>query len=96
METNEILRIMNATIKMVVDYMEEQKRINEEALKPYETNPVLDSDTDTQIKRMRERHAAALRHDIHELNRHIAVIKKMVPPAEALSTVEKLAKNRRK
>jgi protein subunit release factor A len=61
----------------IVEYLEEQKSINEDALKAYE--PMIIQDSDAEIRNMREREAIKIRDRITELKRHIAVIKKMYP-----------------
>lgn len=63
--------------KNIIEYLEEEKTINENALKAYDSAPIQDSDP--EIRKMREMEAIKLRDRIHELNRHIAVIKKMIP-----------------
>lgn len=61
----------------IVEYLEEQKSINEDALKAYE--PMIIQDSDPEIRNMREREAIKIRDRITELKRHISVIKKMYP-----------------
>ena len=61
----------------IVEYLEEQKSINEDALKAYE--PMIIQDSDAEIRNMREREAIKIRDRITELKRHISVIKKMYP-----------------
>ena len=61
----------------IVEYLEEQKSINEDALKAYE--PMIIQDSDPEIRKMREREAIKIRDRITELKRHISVIKKMYP-----------------
>lgn len=61
----------------ILDYLEQQKGINEDALKAYDENAIQDSDN--EIRRMREREAIKLRDRIYELKRHIEVIKRMYP-----------------
>lgn len=67
--------------KKILDYLEEEKVINEQALKAYEPNAIDDDKRDPETKRIREIEAIKLRDRIHELNRHIAVIKRMYPNA---------------
>lgn len=62
----------------IIQYLESEKRINEEALKAYEPKPIKDEDSN-EIRLMREREAIKLRDRIYELNRHIEVIKRMYP-----------------
>lgn len=70
----EILIEMRDTI---LAYLEEEKSINEDALKAYEPQIIQDSDPEMRI--MREKEAIKLRDRITELKRHIAVIKRMYP-----------------
>lgn len=60
----------------IVEYLENEKSINEDALRAYE-EPI--KDTDAEIRLMREREAIKLRDRIYELKRHIEVIKRMYP-----------------
>lgn len=77
MDTKEKLRIMAEIKQNIIDYLQEEVSINSNALKSYEEkdNPIQNSDI--EIKRMREIEAVKLRDRIHELARHIAVIKRM-------------------
>ena len=61
----------------IVEYLEEQKSINEDALNAYA--PMLIQDSDAEMRRMREKEAIILRDRVTELKRHIAVIKRMFP-----------------
>lgn len=60
----------------IVEYLENQKGINEDALRAYDDTI---KDTDSEIRMMREREAIKLRDRIYELKRHIEVIKRMYP-----------------
>lgn len=60
----------------IVEYLENEKSINEDALRAYD-EPI--KDTDAEIRLMREREAIKLRDRIYELKRHIEVIKRMYP-----------------
>lgn len=62
----------------IIEYLEGEKRINEEALKAYEPKPIQE-DINEEIRLIREREAIKLRDRIYELNRHIEVIKRMYP-----------------
>lgn len=74
-ETNyEILIEMRDSI---LDYLEEEKTINEKALLAYEPKPIAEQDAEIRI--LREKEAIKLRDRITELSRHIAVIKRMYP-----------------
>jgi len=77
MSTEEKLKIMAEIKQNIIDYLQEEVSINSNALKSYEEkdNPIQNSDT--EIKRIREIEAVKLRDRIHELARHIAVIKRM-------------------
>jgi hypothetical protein len=61
----------------IIAYLEEEKGINEDALKAYE--PAVIQDSDAEMRRMREKEAIKLRDRVLELKRHIAVIKRMFP-----------------
>ena len=61
----------------IVEYLEEQKSINEDALKAYDDGPI--SDTDAEIRVLREKERIKLRDRIYELKRHINVINRMFP-----------------
>lgn len=60
----------------IVEYLEKEKSINEDALLAYE-DPI--KETSEEIRIMREREAIKLRDRIYELKRHIEVIKRMYP-----------------
>ena len=64
----------------ILKYLEEEKSINEDALKAYEAG-ILDKESTSEIKAMRERERIKLRDRVYELKRHISVIKKMYPDA---------------
>ncbi len=61
----------------ILDYLENEKSINEDALRAYEDGPI--QDTDSEIRIMREKERIKLRDRIYELKRHIEVIKRMYP-----------------
>jgi polyhydroxyalkanoate synthesis regulator phasin len=61
----------------IVEYLEEEKTINEKALVAYEPKPI--AELDQEIRILREKEAIKLRDRITELSRHIAVIKRMFP-----------------
>jgi hypothetical protein len=61
----------------IVDYLQEEKIINEKALAAYEPKPIAEQDQEIRI--LREKEAIKLRDRITELSRHIAVIKRMFP-----------------
>lgn len=62
---------------LFIAYLEEEKGINEDALKAYE--PGIIQDADSEMRLIREREAIKLRDRVLELKRHIAVIKRMFP-----------------
>lgn len=59
----------------ILEYLDEEKTINEKALLAYEPKPIQEQDAEIRI--MREKEAIKLRDRITELSRHIAVIKRM-------------------
>lgn len=61
----------------IIEYLEKEKSINEDALKAYEDTVI--SENDAEIRRMRERERIKLNDRIFELKRHIEVIKRMYP-----------------
>jgi len=75
--TPEKIQLMKEVKSNIIDYLQEELKINSDALKSYDeaSNPI--QNADTEIKKMREIEAIKLRDRIHELNRHIAVIKRM-------------------
>ncbi|TZF84527.1 hypothetical protein FW774_05935 [Pedobacter sp. BS3] len=64
----------------IIDYLTEELTINSAALKNYDNgdDPIKQRDTNPEIQKMREIEAIKLRDRIHELTRHIAVIKRMI------------------
>ena len=60
----------------ILEYLDKEKSINEDALKAYEPQPV--QDTDPEIRLMRERERIKLMDRIYELKRHIEVIKRIL------------------
>jgi hypothetical protein len=75
---------MNPTYKIliemrdtIIDYLDKEKSINEDALKAYE--PQIVETVDAEIRIMRERERIKLNDRIYELKRHIEVIKRMYP-----------------
>lgn len=61
----------------ILEYLEKEKSINEDALKAFEPNLI--QDDDAEIRRMRERERIKLMDRVYELKRHIEVIKRMYP-----------------
>jgi len=61
----------------IIEYLEKEKSICEDALKAYE--PGVISEINEEIKVMRERERIKLNDRIYELKRHIEVIKRMYP-----------------
>lgn len=69
-----------ALIKMrdnIIDYLEKEKSINEDALRAYEDGPITNDDNEIRI--MRERERIKILDRVYELKRHIEVIKRMYP-----------------
>lgn len=77
MNADQKKQLMEEVKQNIIAYLQEEISINSSALKVYEErdNPIQNSDS--EIKRMREIEAIKLRDRIHELSRHIAVIKRM-------------------
>lgn len=61
----------------IINYLETEKGINEDAMKAYDDSAL--SGSDGEIKLMRERERIKLNDRIYELKRHIEVIKRMYP-----------------
>lgn len=61
----------------IIEYLDKEKSINEDALKAYEPGSIIESDP--EIRRMRERERIKLMDRVYELKRHIEVIKRMYP-----------------
>ena len=70
-------QIITEMANTIVQYLEGEKKINEDALKAYDT-PII-QESNSEIRIMREREAIKLRDRITELSRHIEVIKRMYP-----------------
>jgi polyhydroxyalkanoate synthesis regulator phasin len=81
LSTEEKLKFMAEVQRSVVDYLQDEIKINTDALKAYEPNSIDDVNRDPDVKRIREIEAIKLRDRITELSRHIAVIKRMYPNA---------------
>lgn len=77
MNSNEKIAFMNEVATNIIQYLEGQKDIVDNALKAYDPNPLIDGDRD--VRQMRETEAIKLRDRTNELSRHIAVIKAMYP-----------------
>lgn len=65
----------------IIDYLEKEKSMNEDALRAYEPQAI--PDDDAEVRRMREREAIKLRDRVFELKRHIEVIKRMYPNGQS-------------
>ena len=76
MNDQEKINFMAEIKKNVLEYFEDELAVNIAALQSYEDRESV-INSDPEIKRMREIEALKLRHSIHELNRHIKVIKRM-------------------
>lgn len=73
-------QLVMAQIKdSIIDYLTEELKINSDALKPYEGDKLLPDNTSPEVLKIREIEALKLRDRMHELTRHIAVIKRMIP-----------------
>jgi hypothetical protein len=77
----EKLKLMAEVQRTVVDYLQDELKINSDALRAYDHNPMEEDKRDSDVKKMRELQAMILRDRINEINRHIAVIKRMYPNA---------------
>lgn len=77
MSTNNYKALLEMRDK-IIEYLENEKSINEDALKAYEDDSVI-PESNEEIKLMRERERIKLRHSVYELKRHISVIKRMYP-----------------
>ena len=64
----------------IIDYLEKEKSINEDALTAYEDSAIPEKDAVVRI--MRERERIKLRDRVYELKRHIEVIRRMYPSDE--------------
>jgi membrane peptidoglycan carboxypeptidase len=74
---NQNYKILIEMRDTILEYLEEQKSINEDALKAYEPMPI--QDNDPEVKLMRERERIKINDRVYELKRHIGVIKRMYP-----------------
>lgn len=79
--SNEKIILMAEIRRSVIDYLQDQANINQDALKAYEVSPLEEDKRDPEVKKIREIQAMILREKIQDLNRHIAVIKRMYPDA---------------
>jgi hypothetical protein len=61
----------------IIDYLEKEKSINEDALKAYE--PQVIPEDNEAIRVMREKERIKINDRVYELKRHIEVIKRMYP-----------------
>ena len=77
---NPNLKILIEMRDNILNYLEREKSINEEALVAYEPQPIQDGDAEIRV--MRERERIKLMDRIYELKRHIEVIKRMYPNAQ--------------
>lgn len=81
MDTKDKMLLMAQVQRSVVDYLQDELKINSDALKTYDHNPMEDDKRDADVRKLREVQAMILRDRINELSRHIAVIKRMYPNA---------------
>lgn len=77
-QSNIELLIMAKMKSILLDYLTEESKINSDALKAYDTGNII-TDASQEVQRMREVQAMILRDRVNELNRYIAVIKRMFP-----------------
>lgn len=77
MTADDKLKLMAEIKSKITDYLQEELKINSDALKSYDDRDTTVLNGDAEIKKMREIEAIKLRDRIHELNRYIAVIKRM-------------------
>lgn len=61
----------------IIEYLEKEKSINEDALKAYEPQAI--PEDNEAIRVMRERERIKINDRVYELKRHIEVIKRMYP-----------------
>ena len=61
----------------IIEYLEKEKSINEDALLAYENSSIPEKDPEVRI--MRERERIKIHDRIYELKRQIEVIKRMYP-----------------
>ena len=61
----------------IIEYLEKEKSINEDALLAYENSSIPEKDPEVRI--MRERERIKIHDRIYELKRHIEVIRRMYP-----------------
>ena len=61
----------------IIEYLEKEKSINEDALLAYENSSIPEKDPEVRI--MRERERIKIHDRIYVLKRHIEVIKRMYP-----------------
>lgn len=80
MNPNQSTLLLMSQIKTsILEYFTEEIKINSDALKAYETDTLLPDKTNQEVLKMREIEAIKLRDRVYELNRHLAVIKRMIP-----------------
>ena len=77
LQMNPNYKILIEMRNTIIEYLEKEKSINEDALQAYEPQPIQDGDSEIRI--MRERERIKLNDRIYELKRHIEVIKRMYP-----------------
>lgn len=81
MESIEKIKMMAEIRRTVIDYLLDEAKINSDALRAYDPSPLDDDKRDPEVKRFREIQAMILRDRVNELNRYMAVIKRMYPDA---------------
>ncbi|NCT92932.1 MAG: hypothetical protein GXC72_00785 [Chitinophagaceae bacterium] len=82
MAASETLQFMAKVKSGLIDYFTERLDIENSALETYnKLGPIQGSELPDDVKRMREIQAILLRDRVNELNKHIAVIKRIFPDA---------------
>jgi hypothetical protein len=81
MKITDQIKLMAEVQRTVIDYLQDEAKINGDALRAYDPSPLDDDKREPEVKRFREIQAMILRDRINELNRYMAVIKRMYPNA---------------
>lgn len=82
MATSETLQYMAKIKGVLIDHFTEQVNIETTALNMYEKlGPIEKQELPDDVKKMREVQSIILKDRINELNKHIAVIKRILPDA---------------
>ena len=82
MATSETLQYMHKIRTALIDYFTEQANTESTALGIYDKlGPIESQELPDDVKKLREVQSIVLRDRINELNKHIAVIKRIFPDA---------------